>query len=244
MKFVPMKLFAIRPGYQKSATKSLVLSRVEGPTLDAGLLKSYTPAPLRVITILLGFSVPITVALDNMLLAVLLLSALLNARAIRQIVTQNPAARAALLLFGVLSFAMFYGDTPLREAADILGKYVDLAFVPLFMLMLSSEADRRRAQYAFLAAMAVTLLLSWMVGLKVLPVQHWMWPHATVENPAIFHSHITQNNMMAFAVFLALLNFRDTTLGSARMVWGVFALLGAINVLFMVQGRTGWKSVV
>ena len=195
-------------------------------------------------TVLLGFAVPISVALDNLLLAVLLLGGLFNAREVWRIVTQYPVARAAWLLFAALFLAMFYGATPLREAAGILGKYIDLAFVPLFMLMLPDEAIRRRAQHAFLAAMGLTLLLSFLVGSGLLPVQRWMNTLAAPDNPAIFHSHITQNNMMAFAVFLALLNLRDASSRVAQAVWGLFALLGAVNVLFMVQGRTGYMILL
>lgn len=198
----------------------------------------FTLSPLRVSTILLGFTVPISVALDNLLLAVLLLGALFNLRAVWRISTQHPVTRAAWLLFAVLFLAMFYGATPLRGAAGILAKYMDLAFVPL--LMLPGEAIRRKAQYAFLAAMGLTLLLSLLVGLDMLPVQHWMDKLATPDDPAIFHSRITQNNMMAFAVFLALLNLRAAASRWVRAAWGMFALLGAFNVLFMVQGRTGY----
>jgi len=220
------------------------LSPDEGLTAAPALLQRFALPPLRVSTILLGFTVPISVALDNLLLAILLLGLLFNARAIWQIATQHPVARASWLLFIVLFFAMFYGATPLREAAGILGKYADLAFVPLFMLMLSAQDSRQRAQQAFLAAMGLTLLLSYLVGLKLLPVQHWMSIFATSDDPAIFHSRITQNNMMAFAVFLALLNLRAAVSRSARAVWGLFALLGAVNVLFMVQGRTGYMILL
>ena len=203
-------------------------------------LQRLTLPPLRVCAVLLGFAVPISVALDNLLLAVLLLGALFNLRAVWRIAMQHPVARAAWLLFAVLLFAIFYGTTPLREAAGILGKYMDLAFIPLFMMMLSDEAIRRKAQYAFLAAMGLTLLLSFLVGFDLLPVQHWMNKLATSEDPVIFHSWITQNNMMAFAVFLALLNLRAAASRSVQVAWGLFALLGTVNVLFMVQGRTGY----
>lgn len=203
-------------------------------------LQRFALPSLRISTVLLGFTVPISVALDNLLLAVLLLGMLLNFRLVGQVIEQNPVARAAWLLFAVLLLALFYGTTPLREAAGILAKYMDLAFIPLFMLMLPGESIRRKAQYSFLAAMGLTLLLSLMVGLELLPVQHWMSASVTPVNPAIFHSHITQNNMMAFAIFLALLNLRATGSRWVRVGWGVFALLGTINVLFMVQGRTGY----
>jgi len=196
--------------------------------------------PLRVSTVLIGLAVPISVALDNLLLAIVALGVLFNARAVRQIAAQHPVARAAWLLFIALFAAMFYGATPLSEAAGALGKYADLAFIPLFMLMLHNDAFRRYAQYAFLAAMAVTLLLSYLVGMEILPVQQWMNASTVADNPAIFHSHITQNNMMAFAIFLALLNLRDSISRHVQVAWGLFSVLAGINVLFMVQGRTGY----
>jgi O-antigen ligase len=149
-------------------------------------------------------------------------------------------ARAALLLFGVLLAAVSWGATPLAQAVAILGKYVDLLFIPVFIFLLSAEQVRRRARHAFLAAMAVTLLLSYLVGLEVLPVMSWMSFAASTGNPVIFHSHITQSNMMAFAVFLVLLEWRAAAAPLQRAGWGAFALLGTINVLFMVQGRTGY----
>lgn len=204
------------------------------------LLQRYVLSTLRACTILLGFAVPISVALDNLLLAAVLLGMLFNARAIWQIATQHPVARAAWLLFIALFVAMFYGAAPLREAAGAMGKYADLAFVPMFMLMLHTDVFRRRAKYAFLAAMGLTLLLSYLVGLKLLPIQHWMSTFAMTDNPVIFHSHITQNNMMAFAAFLAGLQCRDALTLKLRVAWGAFAVLAMTNVLFMVQGRTGY----
>jgi len=217
----------------KSAHHQVTHAAVNGPQRPV-------LSPLRASTILLGFSVPISVALDNVLLAVLLLGLLFNARAVWRIATQHPVARAACLLFVALFAALFYGATPLREAAGALGKYIDLIFIPMFMLMLSREALRRRAHGAFLAAMGLTLLLSYAVGLHGLAVQPWMNAAATPDNPVIFHSHITQNNMMAFAVFLALLNLRDSATRAVQWAWGGFAVLAGINVLFMVQGRTGY----
>ncbi|MBK9161548.1 MAG: O-antigen ligase family protein [Nitrosomonadales bacterium] len=204
------------------------------------LAQRFVMPPLRVSTVLIGLAVPVSVALDNLLLAIVLLGALFNARSIWQTAVQHTVARAAWLLFLGLFAAMFYGETPLREAAGILGKYADLAFIPMFMLILSGEIARRRAQYAFLAAMGATLLLSYLVGLGWLPVQSWMPVWAAMDNPVIFHSHITQNNMMAMGAFLALLNLREAASSGARLAWGTYAGLAGINVLFMVQGRTGY----
>lgn len=208
-------------------------------SMGAWFQRCVNPAA-RISSILIGFAVPVSVALDNLLLAVVLLGGLLNARAVWKLATQHPVARAAWLMFGGLLVAMFYGATPLREAWGILGKYADLAFIPLLMVAFATRETRGAAQYAFFAAMGLTLFLSWLVGLGLLPLQHWMSEFASINNPVVFHSHITQNNMMAFAVFLALLNLRAAASRRAKLAWGAFALLAAINVLFMVQGRTGY----
>lgn len=188
----------------------------------------------------IGLSVPISTALDNFLLAVLLLGSAFNTTAVRRVLLTNPVARAAWFLFGGLLLAVCYGATQMREALDVLGKYVDLAFVPLFMVLFASAGTRRWAERAFMVAMGITLLFSYLLGLQVIGAQSWMSGMGSSANPVIFHSHITQNNMMAFAAFLAVLKCRDALNVKLRMAWAVFALLAAGNVLFMVQGRTGY----
>jgi len=190
--------------------------------------------------VLVGLSTPISVALDNVLLALILLGSLLSFGSILRIAITHPVARAALLLFFLLFIAMFYGTTPIKEALVTLAKYKSLAFIPIFIFLLSSEALRRKARYAFLVAMAITLVISYLIGLKILPLMPWMNQWITQDNPAIFHSHITQNNLMAFAIFLSLLEWRDAITRTKRYLWLGFTLLAAFNVLFMVQGRTGY----
>jgi O-antigen ligase len=190
---------------------------------------------------LIGFSVPLSVALDNVLLALVLLAALANLGSISRIIATHLVARAAMLLFAILIIAMGYGETPIGQAFALIGKYVDLMFIPIFIFFLSDEESRRRARLAFLAAMAFTLVLSCLVRFELMPVMSWMVENVTQPaNPVIFHSHITQNNMMAFAAFLALLEARGAGTVAVRIGWGLFAFLAASNVLFMVQGRTGY----
>lgn len=197
--------------------------------------------PLSVALLLLGFTIPISIALDNLLLGLVLLPGILfNGRTVWQIVTHNPVARAAWLLFGALLIGACYGATPWRESFGYLAKYDGLAFVPLFMLLLSRENTRRWGQYVFLASMGLTLLLSYLVGLDVLPVQSWMNRGSSVDDPVVFLSHIAQNDIMAFATFLALLQLRQSTSLRGRAMWGIFAVLALVDVLFLVKGRTGY----
>lgn len=206
--------------------------------------KAEKVTPLQWFVILIGFSVPISTAFDNLMLALVLLGTLFSVGKISQIVREHPVARAAILLFSMLLIAMFYGLAPWKEALVLLMKYIDLMFIPIFIFVLSNETVQRKARRAFLAAMAFTLSVSYLVGFRLIAVANWMQRDIVPDNPAIFHSHITQNNMMAFAVFLALLEARATITRTGKIGWSVFALLASFNILFMVQGRTGYIILV
>lgn len=215
-----------------------------GNTETENLYRRFIMPVLIATTLLIGFSVPISVAFDNLLLALVFMAMLLNIPSVWHTISNNPVARAACYLFGMISIAVTYGATPWMEAAAVAGKYLDLLYIPAFMVILSRAELRQRAQYAFMMAMGLTLFLSYLVGFEIMEIQPWMSPRAVSENPAIFHNHITQNNMMALAIFLALLHLRGTATFTAKLGWGAFIVLATINVLFMVQGRTGYLVLI
>ena len=200
--------------------------------------------PLRIATATIGLAVPISTALDNFLLAMVLLGLFFNLGKVWRITVCNPVARAALLLFGMLAVATLYGQTPISEALGILGKYIDLAFVPLFMLMFSEPKTRQLGERMFFAASGLILLLSALLATHLLVPQSWMSSLATADSPSVFHSYITQGNMMAYAAFLALLKVRDAQDVRSRALWASFAGLAIFNVLFMLQGRTGYMILL
>lgn len=188
--------------------------------------------------IAMGFAIPLSTALDNLLLLILLLVVIGNARSVWHCITHNPVARASSLLFAALLLGMVYGGTAPNDAAGTLGKYVDLAFVPLLMVAARDAETRRRAMLGFLAAMLVTAVLSWLVGLSILPRAEWMW--GLPENPAIFRSSITQSVLMAYAAFLLALQAREESAPVIRWLLAGMAALAGGNVLFMVGSRTGY----
>lgn len=195
----------------------------------------------RAMLLFIGFSIPISTALDNLLLALILVTGLtVCGREALKISYRNPVAQAAMLLFGILLIAAFFGETPPGAAFGTLGKYIDLAMIPLFMAVMRQNRNRESALDGFLLAMLVTLMLSYLVGFGVLKAQHWMWSLSDADNPAIFRHYLTQNTFMALAVFFALLRMREAGDALKRFFWGGFALLGIINVCFMMLGRTGY----
>jgi O-antigen ligase len=208
--------------------------------MNSILLQRKTITPLQWGAVLIGFSVPITVVADNLLLALILLGALFNIKGISRVAASHPVARTAILLLSTLFIAMFYGLTPLKDAFIILMKYIDLLFIPIFIYLFSNNAVRKMARYAFVLAMTITLVASYLLWMNILPILPGMDPGSTPTDPSIFRSHITQSNMMAFAVLLSLLEYRDSVPRNKKIALALFALLGSINILFMVQGRAGY----
>ena len=189
----------------------------------------------------LGLAVPLSTALDNLLLLALLPLVLIgNAREALRTALHNPVARASVLLFLALLAGMLYGEASFKEALDILGKYADLAFVPLLMVAGRDVLIRGYVIRIFLLVMSVTALWSWLIGLHILPVTGWMWRGCLPDNPAIFRSSITQNILMAYAVHLLVLH--AYTISKTWLKWTLLALAGLMagDVLFMVQGKTGY----
>jgi len=195
--------------------------------------------------VLLALTIPVSVALDNLLLALLLVSGLMAYwLPTWQAVQRHPVARASVALFAVLLIGCAYGTTPLKEAGNILGKYVDLAFIPLLLVIFKDIKLRLRAERLFLLAMIVTLSVSWLVGLHILGKDFCMWDGCEADNPSIFRSRITQNIMMAYTAYLLVLRAREAGSNKARWLFTGLAVLAGGNVLFMVSGKTGYLIVL
>jgi len=191
--------------------------------------------------ILLAFIFPISVALGNVLLMWLLLCGVLfYPRPYWKTIKIHPVALASVLLFAALLLGCFYGESAWSEALQMIGKYIDLAFVPLLIVLFSDTPTRTRAENAFLLAMLITTTISWAVGLSLVPESFCLIDGCGSGNPTIFCSYIAQNLMMTFAGYLLLLRARQATEWRWRLGYAVLASIMLLNVLFLGLGRTGY----
>jgi O-antigen ligase len=190
--------------------------------------------------ILLGASIPISVALDNALLLVVLLAWLASGHYREKLssIRANPVASMALVFIFLLLAGCTYGSGNWQDAVHFLRKYSSLLYLPVLVTLFANERDKRNALIAFGAAMFVTLVLSYGLWLGLLPPA-WVKNH-TADNPVVFKLHITHGIFMALASFLAVVAAVYVTDRRWRIVLIIAAALAAFNVLFMVQGRTGY----
>jgi heptosyltransferase III len=193
----------------------------------------------RYATIALGASIPISVALDSLLFVLVLLAWLAGGRLLEKLaaVRSNPAALAALAFFGLLVLGMAWGQGSVHDGLHYLAKHKELLLVAVLGTLVAGERDKRLALGAFLGAMAVTLAFSYAIWLGVSPVQH---VPERAGNPWAFKTQITHSVLMALAAFLAADRAMRARKPLWRVLYGGAAALAAFNVLFMVEGRTGY----
>ena len=188
--------------------------------------------------IALGFSIPVSVALDNILLAAVLLC-WLAATGFREkftVLRTHRVAQAALILFALLALSIFWsGET--GEGLRLLGKYVDLVFIAVFVTLFGAERDRKRAGTFLIAAFLTTLLLSYLTRAGMISQGHPVI--GTMDEPEVFKKYLTQSILIACGAYLfALLACTAATPGR-RLIWALLSITAIVNVCLMLSGRSG-----
>jgi len=205
-------------------------------------------------TTALGFTIPIWVVADSILVVVLVLCwfACGGWRERVRRITANPVALSALLLFGWLLVGTLWGEGSPEDRMLSLKKYADLLLIPLLISMVIQAQERSRAILALAAALIVTLLLSFALSVGVLPAGAVMNCDPSnpcvfkipitcePSNPCIFKKHTTHNALMAFGVLLFGVLAWTSSQRWARWMWGGASFVAASNILLMVHGRTGY----
>ena len=198
------------------------------------------------VAIALGFTIPVSTALDSILLGLLVFLWILaadNREKWRQIIN-NPLALLSLGLFALLALGLFYGESNPRDGMRYLSKYKELLLIALLIPCFQDAKIRRRGLLAFALALVLTLLFSYAIGIGLLP-EYFFMPGKTSGmtgsfNPVTFKLSITHNILMAIAAFMFAQMAHRASVTGIRILWGILSMLAVFNVLFMVQGRTGY----
>jgi O-antigen ligase len=210
-------------------------------------LKRETSWPLlfaRCSAVLAIATVPVSTAGLNFAIAVTLVFALCSPetwRALPRLVT-SPAVVAAVALFTALGASLLYTPARMSEAVNILFKYRKLFLFPVLFLVFQGEGCLKwghAAIWALLGTLTLAMALTYtnFFGWTAFGPMHGT--QGPVSKPWVFKDHISGGLMMAFLAYLSM------SLGgvAGRPVWRwllyLNALLALVNVLFVLQGRTG-----
>ena len=189
--------------------------------------------------VLLGFSIPVSVVLDNVLLGLIVLFWIAGGQYRDKLaaVRGNPVALLALALYVLHLLGSFYSIGTNRDVLEALAKASRLLLIPALIFLLREPVWRARGIAAFLASMFVTLVLSYLLWLGVLSGKGWL--KGVPLDPVAFKTHITHNVYMAFAAFLLAQAALDAATRPGRVVLAALCAAMVANVLLMVPGRTG-----
>jgi hypothetical protein len=188
----------------------------------------------------LGLSIPISTALDNVLLPFVVAGWLAsgNWRAKWDAVRGNGVALAALLLFGLLLLGALYGERDPGDAALTLRKYVDLLWIPILLWVFRDSAMRVKALHALAISIALVLLASFLIMADLVP-EIRSDPTMGV-GASVIKTRQTHGLLMAFGAYVFMLLSLDAASRRMRILWAVLAALAVANGTLVVPGATGY----
>lgn len=193
--------------------------------------------------VLFGFFIPISTALTNVVLGLILLFWLLDNIPDRfqrwgLVLKTNPVAFMGLVIFLIHVAGVIYTEGEKARVLESLNDGAKFLFISMAMIYFKDKRHCSTFLFSFILSMFITLVLSYLLWIDMLP----RFVHAK-GNPldcSIFHDHIKQNLFMAFMAFLAAVQARAANDKYGKIfLWGIISLLALFNVVFMVGGRTG-----
>jgi len=206
-------------------------------SMPIGVRETATSAA-RWSAISLGFSLPISAALDNVLVVIFLLAFLASGK-LRELVSDsrgNAVGTSVLALASVMLIGLLWSPTPAHALPESIVNALTFAILPLFLTTFKDDTARKQAISAFLIATTLVLLLSYLLWVGLL--QHMSLLKGYPTYPVAFKYHITHSFLMAIAVLFFVLRAERSN-ARTKFIYYVMAALAAFNVLFMVPGRTG-----
>lgn len=215
------------------------------------LLKSFSSTPIihldtaaKFLLVCSVFFMPLGTAPTNVFMALTLATWLL-AGGFKQrlsIFHANYFPWTILALYGLLLIGALYSTGDLADIKFQLAKYLKLVFLLVAMSLLQEKKWQQWALNAFAVAMLITLALSLISVLTPLSFVKGT-ANGPGDNHFVFKDHIAQNLMMSFFVLLMLVRSQTASARRISIFYLVVAALAIIDILFFVQGRTGYISL-
>lgn len=205
---------------------------------------SYPLILARSFALIALFAVPLSTAGVNIAATLFAVCALLSPevwRNWRSLFTDRVSV-AALLLVAVLTLSLAWTTADRVHALDFLMKYRKLIYLPLLILTFRdcrTTAWTTAAKWALFSALTLLLLLSCSNYFGWTSIGSWHSNTDPIRRAWVFKDHIAAGIMMALLFYLALNFAKQARARAAKMALYVVALLAIVNVLLMMQGRTG-----
>ena len=193
---------------------------------------------INYLIVALGFTLPISIAVNNVLLVLILVLWLAagNFRERWQRIKRNGAAIAVMIFFAFHFVGLLYSSDPITGLSVIIKRELLLLFMPIFISVIRPEFVKK-ALSAFLLAMMISEVLSYGMYFDLI---HIPWhDYAKEPFPTPFVSHLSYSPMVAFAVILLIhrIIYGDEKRWE-KIVYLFFMITMSLNI-FISGGRAG-----
>lgn len=188
---------------------------------------------------LTAFSIPVSVTLKGIFLALAALSIVIHHYGQISSLLRQPWFYATVALYAVIVLGCLYGPSvDVSSKWNLVHKYSKLLLLPIFALGFQNPRNRVYALHAYLFAMCITVFCS--VGREFGYLQSFAAAKLFQNDfGAIFYNHIITGYFIAIACYIsAILALR--TQGLRRMLYFGMTCLYSYHLLFMNPGRTGY----
>jgi O-antigen ligase len=142
-----------------------------------------------------------------------------------------------LAILAVCGASLLWTTGPISEALNSLGKYGKLLVIAILVATIRTRAEAAYAMLSFLALQSLLVLGSWALFFGI-PVP-WATSNMALTQFSVFSSYLDQGIMGAVtaAVLWHLRTMAKS--GLMRNLATASAAISMINVLFVMQGRSG-----
>ena len=188
--------------------------------------------------VLSGFFIPLSITATDIFLLLAAIGSVLSGRVSSYLyaLKSNPIVLTSLCILLLVLLGSFWSIAPWSDRMAAVHKYSKLLYIPLLMPLCLDRKWRERAIYAFLLAMIIVVIISYLK-------MAFSWEFGPWKGPgAVFYSHIETSYLVAFATYLLVYYAWQ------RPKWRVAALvLAAVftyQEFFINDGRTGWVAYI
>lgn len=206
-------------------------------SLNQHATQPFTFNRFNAIAFSLGLSIPTSNTIMNLSVAAIVLCGLwkFDFRVVMSLL-RDPMVWLPVLIFTMLAISLLVNDHD--YGLVMVSKSMKLLYVlPLALFFIKSPTTILSFINGFLSANFIILIISitsWMFSATFWDVDPF--------NPTIFKLQITQNFFMACTAIIWLSRALTRT-GIRRYILGLMVLLSLINIMFAVQGRTGYLAL-
>lgn len=195
------------------------------------------PRVTAALAVSIGFSIPVSTSLAEIFTSLFMLSWGLegNLRSRWRQVVDHPLARLSLGMFGLLFVAIAWSSASWLEAARCLLKYREFLYLPMLIPVFRHQPKLKSlAMHGFTVGATAMLLFSYFEWLSGIDVGLASSPNDYV----IAKDRIIHSLLMALLVYFSAQQVVQK--GPWKWVHAAIIALAAPNILFLVQGRTGY----